>query len=150
MSDSDNPFSPKYAVAFLLLVLIGVVSEIPDFELPSTQDASWTPLIGLLRAVIAGVGFGLIVFIIKAWERKFRDDDRQPNLRYGIYAFLIVGGGDLVIELLMRIFLYGHPTQTEFKLILVQMVRAGGGWLVPLVFLALFSVLMFLKIRRSR
>jgi len=144
----DTSLWRKYAVALILAILIVAISEIPDFELPSNQDASWTPLIGLLHAVIAGVGFSLVVFIATPWSRKSGTDDRRSRLRKAFYVFLIVGGGDFVLELSTRN-LYGHPNQSQFQLILAQLVRAGRGWLLPLLILALFFGLMFLKIRRS-
>lgn len=149
MRDPDTPWR-KYGIALLLVTLIGAISEIPDLGLPSPQDPGWTPLIGLLQAVIAGVGFGLIVFIIATvWSRRSGTDDRGSKLRKGIYAFLVVGGGDFVVEFSTRISSHGHPTYGEFQHILAQMVEAGRGYLLPLILLVLFAGVMFLKIRRS-
>lgn len=93
MNDSNTPSWLKYSVALVIVVLLAVVSEIPDFELPSPQDPGWTPLIGLVHALAAGAGFGLIVFVASVWSNRPRGDNRKTGLRRGVYAFLILGGG---------------------------------------------------------
>jgi hypothetical protein len=147
VGDSDT--WRKYGIALLLVTFVGVISAIPDLDLPSPQDPGWTPLIGLLQAVIAGVGFSLIVFIATAWSRKSGTDDTRSRLRKAVYVFLIVGGGEFVLDLSTRIFLYGHANRTELQRILAQIVEAGRGYLLPLFFLALFIAFMFWKTRRS-
>lgn len=149
MTDPDTPLWPKYAGALFLATVMVVISAIPDLDLPSPQDPGWTPLIGLLHAVIAGVGFSLVVFIATPWSRKSGTDDRRSRLRKAIYVFLIVGGGEFVLGFSTRIFLYGHPTHTKLQLILARIVEAGRGYLLPLLFLALFFGFMFLKTRRN-
>jgi len=144
MGDSETPWR-KYGIALLLVVLIGAISEIPDLYLPSPQDPGWTPLLGLVQAVSAGVGFGLIVFVATAFSRKSRAEDRRYRLRKGIYASLIVGGGYLVVGFSTP----AHPVHTELQLVLARIVEAGGGYLLPALSLALFFGVIFLKTRRS-
>lgn len=148
MRTSDTPWS-NYGIALLLAAVIAVIAEIPDLYMPSPQDPGWTPLIGLLQAVVAGAGFSLIVFIATGWSRKSGTDDKRSRLRKAFYVFLIVGGGEFVLGFSTRIFWYGHPTRGKFQHILVQTVEAGKGYLLPLILLALFAGAMFLKIRRS-
>lgn len=148
MSDSDTPWR-KYGIPLLLATAVVVISTVPDLDLPSPQDPGWTPLIGLLRTVLVGVGFSLVAFIVTPWSKKSGTDDRRSPVRKAIYVFLIVGGGDFVVEFSSRIFWHRHPTHGEFQHILAQIVEAGRGYLVPLLLLALFAGVMFLKIRRS-
>lgn len=149
MGDSDTSWR-KYGIALLLSTAVVVISAFPDLGLPSPQDTSWTPLFGLLKAVIAGVGFSLVVFIPMMWSRESDADDRRARLRKAIYLFLIVGGGYYILEFSTRAFSYGNLTHTRLQLILAKIVEAGRGWLVALLLLALYASLIFLKFRRRR
>jgi hypothetical protein len=149
MSDFELPAWIKYSVALLVVALLGVISEIPDLGLPSPQDPGWNPLIGFVHAVVVGVAFGLIVFTATIWSNRAQSNLPQRSLRWGVFAFLLFAGSDFALELLAGPFFRGLSTHADVQNALVRLVRAGRGWLLPLVFLTAFLAFMLLRSRRS-
>jgi hypothetical protein len=139
----------RYSLALVLVVLVGTISEIPDFALPSPQDSSWSPLIGLAHAVVVGVAFSLLLVSVTILFNRPQNNLRQSTLRGGAFVFLLFAGGDFVVELLSRPFFSGLSGHAELQNALAHLVRAGGGWLLPLMFLAAFIAVILLKHRRA-
>lgn len=149
MSAIQMPRRLKYSIALVLALLVGTISEIPDFALPSPQDSGWSPLIGLARAVVVGVAFSLLLVSVTILFNRPQNKLRQSNLRRGGFAFLLFAGGDFVVELLSRPFFSGLSGHAELQNALARLVEAGGGWLLPLMFLAAFIAVILLRHRRA-
>jgi len=147
MNDFGLPRWIKYSVALLVVILLGIISEIPDLGLPSPQDPSWDPLIGLVHAVIVGAAFGLIVFTAIIVSNRQQSNMRQRTLRWAALAFLLFAGSDFALELLARPFFRGLSTHGEVQNVLARLIEAGGGWLLPLVFLTAFVAYILLRRR---
>jgi hypothetical protein len=90
MSGSEMPNWLKCSTAIIAAVLLGVVSEIPDFFLPTLQDPSWTPRIALVRAVAIGTAFGLIMATATILFPRSPDDVHKRSFRRAVFAFLQV------------------------------------------------------------
>jgi hypothetical protein len=149
MSDIQTPTWLRYSLALVLAVLVGTISEIPDFTLPSPQDSGWNPLIGLVHAVVVGVAFSLLFVSVTILFNRPQNNLRQSNLRRGVFVFLLFAGGGFAVELLSRPFFSGLSGHAELQNALARLVRAGGGWLLPLMSLAVFIAVILLRHRRA-
>jgi H+/Cl- antiporter ClcA len=143
MSGSEMPNWLRYSAAIIAAVLLGVVSEIPDFFLPTLQDPSWTPRIALVRAVAIGTAFGLIMATTTILFPRSPDDVHKRSFRRAVFAFLLFGGTEFAFECLGRPF-FASGSETA----LAQLVQTGKGQL-PLVLLAVFIVVILLRTRRA-
>jgi hypothetical protein len=146
VNDSNGQAWIKYAVVLILVVLLG---EIPDFTLPGPQDPGWTPLTGLVRAIAAGVAFGLIVFVLAAWEGISKTDDPKRAFRKGLYVSVFVGVGDLLVEFSTWT-ASRHSHSTGVTVAISRVAEAGKGWFLPILFLSLFIFFIFSRSLRSR
>ena len=149
MSDIQMPTWLKYSLALALAVLVGAISELPDFALPSPQDSGWNPLVALVHAVVVGAAFSLLLVTVSMLLNRSQDDVRQSNLRRGLFVFLLFAGGDFAVELLSRPFFSGLSGHAELQNALARLVQTGGGWLLPVIFLAAFTAVILLRHRRA-
>lgn len=134
----------KYAFVLIAVVLLGAL---PDFTLPSPQDPGWNSLFGLVHAVIVGAAFGSFFLIAAMWSS--RPASKQNKFRRGFIGFLVFASGDFIVEISGRpsfLLLSRHPgIENDVS----RLVRAGGGYLLPLVSLTAFVAFVFLRKRRT-
>jgi len=149
MSDFKIPTWFKYSIALVLVVLLGAISEIPDLELPSPQDAGWSPLIGLVHSVVVGAAFSLIVITATVWSRRRQEGLRERIARLGILAFALFAVSDFALEVLARPFFSGLSGRPGLQNALVWLVQAGRGLLLPLVLLTVFLAVILFRRHRS-
>lgn len=146
MSDSQIPQWLKYSAALVLAVLLGAVSEFP---LPSPQDPGWSPLIGLVHAVVVGAAFSLIVVSGTILLGQRQGNVRQSILHRGGVAFLLFAGSEFVVDCLARPFFSGLSGRSGMQNVLASLVRAGGGRMLPLTLLIVFIIVVLIRYRRA-
>jgi hypothetical protein len=149
MSDISIPTWLKYSLALALAVLVGTISEIPDFALPSPQESGWNPLVALVHAVVVGAAFSLLLVIVDRLLNRSQGNVRQSNLRRGVFVFLLFAGGDFAVELLARPLFSELSSHAALQNAVARVVRAGGGFLFPLLLLVVFIAFVLLRHRRA-
>lgn len=150
MNSNRLPDWIRYSLIFIIVVILGGVSEIPDLALPLPQDSGWNPLIGLAHAIMVGAAFSLILVIASYGPRQINAEQRQFSGQRALLVFLIFAAADFLVELSARplISLLSDHVGTERDI--AQLVQTGGGWFVPLVFLTLFAVVFLIRRGRRR
>jgi hypothetical protein len=139
----------RYSLALVLAVLIGTISAIPDFTLPSPQDSGWSPLIALVHAVVVGAAFSLVFFGVTILFGRPQGDVPQNKLRRGVFVFLLFAGGDLGVELLARPLFSRLSSHAALQDAVLRVVQAGNGWFLPLIMLIVFVAFILLRFRRA-
>jgi hypothetical protein len=153
MPDFQMPAWSKYLLALAVAVLVGTISAIPDLQLPSPQDSGWNPLVGLAHALIVGAAFSLIAFTATVWYP--RGDNRAPTgglVQVGkrpLVVFLLFAMSDFVLQVLSRPFFSWLSGHSKLQDTLARLVQSGRGWLLPLMFLAVFIAVILLRHRRA-
>lgn len=137
-------------MALVIAVALGVISEIPDWTLPSPQNPGWTPLIGLFHALVIGATFGLIVLAAMVLTSGDRQTLWPRSLRRSVLAFLLFAVGDFVVELSMRPFSSNISGYSGLQHTIGRIVEAGRGFAVPLVLLAVFLGVILVRRYRSQ
>jgi hypothetical protein len=148
MPGSEMPNWFKYSSAIVVAVLLGVVSEIPDFFLPTLRDPNWSSRVALVNAVAIGTAFSLIFVTARILFPRPANDLRRSTLRQAVFAFLLFGGTEFAFECLARPFSAGLSDHSGLQTALAHLVQAGRGQL-PLVLLAVFIVVLLLRTRRA-
>lgn len=150
MTGDNVPTWIKYAAALIVVVILGVVSGMPDLLLPSPQEPAWTPLIGLAHSLVAGASFSLIIVAGTVLFSRSKKDLWARNLRRGVLIFLLFAIGDFAVEISVRPFFSqtsGHP---DVQYALARAVQAWKGLLAPIVLLLVFLAVVFFKHYRRR
>jgi hypothetical protein len=150
MKSTQLPVWVRYSLIAAIAVGLGLVSGIPDWKLPSPQDSTWHPLIGVGHAVIVGMVFALIVLAASYWSEERVQGRHRINYRRTVLVFLVFAAGDLVAEFSMRPLFSALSHHMRAERINAYLVRGGGGWLEPLMILALFAVVVFVRFRYRR
>ena len=139
----------KYSLALALAGLVGAISELPDFALPSPQDSGWNPLIALVHAVVVGAAFSLLLVTVSMWLNRSQSNVRQNNTRKGVFVFLLFAGGDFAVELLGRPLFSELSSHAALQNVVARVVRAGRGLLFPLLLLGVFIAIVLLRQRKA-
>jgi hypothetical protein len=145
----------KYSLGLALAVGTAVFSAVPDLVLPSTQDSGWSPLVGLVHAIVVGTAFSLLAaFATKIWSHPNQDD--RPTSRFvqmarkPLAVFALFAGCDFVLEVSARPLFSWISHHAGLEATLAWSVEAGKGYLLPLAFLAVFIGVMLFRRRRTR
>jgi len=148
MTGDNRPTWLKYTMALFVAVALGLISAMPDLELPSPQEIGWTPVIGLLHSLVVGASFSLIivaatVFLTSATERVW-----VRSLRRGVLAFLVFAISDFALQISFRPFFSEMSRHPELRHAITRAVVAGRGMLLSVVLLLVFVALALLKHHR--
>jgi len=148
MTGGSVPTWLKYTMALILAVVLGVISGMPDLELPSPQEPGWTPLAGVLHSLVVGVSFSLIIVAGTALLTRAKEDLWARSLRRGVLVFLLFAIGDFALEISVRPFFSGISGHPEMQHAVTRVAQAGRGLLLPLVLLLVFLAVVFPKYYR--
>jgi hypothetical protein len=145
MTGDKVPTWLRYAMALVVAVGLGLLSAMPDLELPTPQDPGWTPLVGLLHSLVVGVSFSLIIVAVTVLLNRAPENLWARSLRRGVPAFLLFALGDFALEISSRPFFSEISRHPDVQHAIARAVLAGRGALVPVVLLLVFYALFFFK-----
>ncbi len=123
--------------------IVVIVAAIVGYVLPSPMWAN-SPGRVLVRVAIIAAGFGILPVVYRIWSPSGRG--RISTRRWVVlFALLVV----MLLALgLLGPKLFSWLEDVGLGGVIGRLVEAGGGWLVPLVFLAVFLAFVLLRRRR--
>ncbi len=131
-------------VSWLKYLIVPIVGVIVAYVLPSPTWAN-SPGRVLVRVAIIAAGFGIIPVVYRIWppSEPARVSTRRFVAFFLLFVVVLLALGLLgpkLFSLLEKVGLGG---------IIGRLVEAGGGWLLPLLFLGVFIAFMLLRRRRA-
>ncbi len=130
---------------FLSFAIVVIVAAIVGYVVPSPMWAN-SPGRVLVRVAIIAAGFGILPVAYRIWEPPGR---RGVSTRRWVVFFALLVVVLLALELLGPK-LFSWLEDVGLGGVIGRLVEAGGGWLLPLLFLGIFLAFMLLRRRRAR
>lgn len=131
--------------SWLKYVIVLIVAVIAGYVLPPSTWAD-SPGRVLVRVAIIVTSFGIILVVLRIWP---------PSGRGSISTRRFVAVFALFVVVMLALGFFGSNLnswldQAGFGGTVGRLVEAWGGWLLPLVFLAIFLAFVLLRRRRAQ